>query len=239
MKVTEIITIISSILGSGILSVFGTHILYSNKLKKEINHKGKEIIAKKIQEALCEIRDMELLIKSQEIYDVENILETRGDDVNMIEGEIIYPEIMNDWETFDGFHDNILEKRKDYEKYLSCKVALNLVFIDRYIHQLRLFLKDHGDEAFLPLWGTIFIFDLQRWQQRMDRILIKEINKHTYKLESHETKKWKHLRKKELIKQYENTILYYLKENKCSRRNKRKMEIIKNTLLELGLIKEN
>lgn len=107
---------------------------------------------------------------------------------------------------------------------------MNLVFIDKYIRQLSLFLSEHGGETFLPFWGTIFIFDLQKWQKKMDRILVKEINKYTYKLESHETRKWAKIRKKELIKQFEGTILYYLLTGKCKKRDKKRMEIIKNLL---------
>ena len=44
MKFSEIMTIVSSIFGSGILSVVVSHILYNNKLNKEIHYKGKEKI---------------------------------------------------------------------------------------------------------------------------------------------------------------------------------------------------
>lgn len=45
-------------------------------------------------------------------------------------------------------------------------------------------MSEHGTEADLPIWGTIFIFDLQKWQTHVDKLLIKEINKYNYKLES-------------------------------------------------------
>lgn len=127
----------------------------------------------------------------------------------------------------------IQECRSKYEKNLSVKTALNLVFIDRYIQQLSLFMSEHGGEDLMQFWGTIFIVDLQKWQKRIDKILIKEINQYTYKLESHGTKKWKIMRRKELICQYENTILYYLVNNKCKRRNRKKMEYLKEILHEM------
>ena len=42
------------------------------------------------------------------------------------------------------------------------------------------------------------------------KLLVKEINKTTFKLESHTTKKWELLRKRELEKQWKETLLYYL-----------------------------
>lgn len=239
MKFSEIMTIVSSIFGSGILSVVVSHILYNNKLNKEIHYKGKEKIAENILKALTEFRDLELMIGVQELYDAENEFKNKGYHVNVFEGETIYPAIMNDWESLTEFFYKVQEIRSNYEKYLSCRVALNLVFIDRYIQKLILFIKEHGDEKMMHVWGTIFIFDLQKWQKKIDKILVKEINAHSYELESHETKKWTSLRKKELIKQYENTILYFLIENRCSRKNKKKMQAIKTYLIESKILQED
>lgn len=225
-----IVTVICALLGSSVLNGIITHMLYNNKLKKESKSKGYDMIARDIDESLQFVRDMELQLTIRELYDVESILQQRGSQVNMFGGETIYPAIFNDWNTYNQFYNKIDECRRKYEKNLSVKIALNLVFIDRYISQLVLFLKENGDEELLPFWGTIFIFDLQKWQKRMDKMLVKELNKYIYRLESHETKKWDIMRKRELIGQYESTILYYLLYGKCRKRDKKKMELVKNTL---------
>ena len=62
-------------------------------------------------------------------------------------------------------------------------------------------------------------------------MLVKEINKYSYKLESHASNKWKKLRKKELVKQYESTILHFLLTGTCPLRYKKMMTNLK-TLLE-------
>lgn len=207
IKEINIVTIIGSILSSGVLSVLITHILYSSKLKKDLKLRGNDMIAQNVESSLQFVRNMELIIKTQEIFNVEGEVERRGSGVNVFEGECIYPAIFNDWKSYYEFSDMIQECRKVHEKNLSCRIALNLVFIDRYIYQLGLFLKENGCEDDLPFWGAIFIFDLQAWQTKMDKILVREINKHTYKLESHESKKWKIMRKWILIRQYKKTIL--------------------------------
>lgn len=92
-------------------------------------------------------------------------------------------------------------------------------------------MSENGNEASLPFWGAIFIADLQRWQKKIDKLLVKEINKYSYKLESHASNKWKRLRKKELIKQYESTILHFLLTDKCPLRYKKMMTNLK-TILE-------
>lgn len=225
-----IVTVICALLGSSVLNGLITHILYKNKLEKDLKNKGHDMIAQEIGKSLQFVRDMELLLTVQELYNVQSELAQRGSQVNMLGGEAIYPAIFNDWDAYNSFRNIVHECRNKYEKNLSVKIALNLVFIDRYINQLSLFLKENGGEELLPFWGTIFIVDLQKWQRKMDKMLVKEINKYTYKLESHETKKWTKMRKRELIEQFQSTILYFLLNGECRKRDKKKMEILKNTL---------
>lgn len=234
-----VLAVISTILGSSVINGILTHFLYKNKLKKELQSKGHEMIANEIGESLQFVRNMELKLTVQEIYNVEHELDNRGSQVNLFGGECIYPEIFNNWESYNLFREMIYECRSKYEKNLSVKIALNIVFIDRYINQLSLFMSENGGEDVLPIWGTIFIFDLQKWQKKMDKMLVKEINKYAYKLESHETKKWTRLRKKELTKQYEGTILHYLLTEQCKKKDKEKMEQIKNAINMMFSMKTN
>ena len=219
-----IVTVICAVLGSGALNGLLLHILYKSKLKKEMKAKGDDILAKKIGESLQFVRDMELEIKTQEIFEIDEYLEQSVEDINLFNLNGIYPAIFNDSTSYNEFIGKIDECRRNHEKNLSCKIALNLVFIDRYTRQLGIFMSKNGDEKMLPFWGAMFIYDLQEWQRRMDKLLVKEINKYNYKLESHETRKWRRLRKKEVEKQYEKILLYYLITGKCRLRDRWRME---------------
>ena len=198
-------SIVVAVISSGFLNAIVSQFLYSRKLKNENKFKGNETISKDIGISLKRFRDLELELTRQELYEAEKEFKTNGAKVNMFEQECIYPEIFNNWNSYNVFFDKIQKFREKYEKYLSCEVALNAVYIDRYIMQLGLFMKANGDESMLPDWGTLFICDLQKWQIKVDKLLVKEINKHEYKLESHETKKWGKLRKKIIEKEYKTT----------------------------------
>lgn len=225
MEKNEIIlAVISTILGSSVLNGILTHFLYKNKLKKELQSKGHELIANEIGQSLEFVRNMELLLTIQEIFNISDEINNRGSQVNLFEGECISLEIFNDWDSFNKFVDVVQQCRREHEKNLSVKIALNLVFIDRYIRQLSLFMSEYGKEELMPAFGTIFIVDLQKWQKKMDRLLVKEINRYRYKLESHETIKWRILRKWELERQYERTILHYALTRECRKRDRRKLE---------------
>ena len=223
---------ILAIISSGVLNAIVSHFLYSKKLKQENKYKANAIITKDIGKSLKKVRELELDLTKQEIYDAENEFLQRGSNVNFFEGECIYPEIFNDWKSYNDFHNQIQECRKNYEKFLSCKVALNIVFIDRYIMQLSLFMSENGGEEMLPTWGTLFIIDLHKWQKIMDRLLVKEINKHEYKLESHETIKWKIMRRRIIEKQYKKTILYYLITGNSDIKNRKRNKLIDEVVKE-------
>ena len=228
MQKQEIVfSIISTILGSSVLNGIVTHILYNNKLKKELKYKGNNMIAQDIANSLQAFRNLVSRLGTIEIFQIENELEEHGSQVNLFNDECIYPAIFNSWNSYNEFMDQIHTCRKEHEKNYSCRIALNLVFIDRYIKQLSLFMSEHGTEADLPIWGTIFIFDLQKWQTHVDKLLIKEINKYNYKLESHRTPKWNRLRKKEVEKRYNQTFLHYFLTGQCHWWDKKRMQFAK------------
>ena len=83
----------------------------------------------------------------------------------MFEGEMIYPEVLNDFKTMNEFIEDIQICRKEHEKNFSCRLALYLVYIDRYFQELRLY-SATIQESELPLIGTVLIFDLQEWQKK-------------------------------------------------------------------------
>lgn len=224
-----IITVVGAIFSSGLINIIITHILYNSKLKKEFKYKGNDMLAKDIENSLQFVRNIELEIMKQEVYSFDNIIKQKMQ-INVFNPDCIYPEIFNDWDSYISFMDKIQEIRKVHEKNLPCKIALNIVFIDRYIKQLSLFMSDNGGETMLPFWGTIFIYDLQKWGIKVDRLLVKEINKYIYKLESHNGIKWKLERLKELDRQYKGTILYYLINGKCKRRDRKRMKCIQTCL---------
>ena len=220
-----VVPLITAILGSGLINCILTHILHSNKLRKEVKVKNVSMIAEKVSESLNCFRDIELMLTTIEIYDVEAEIEEKGAKIDMINRNCAYyPAVFNDRESLILFMEKISECRSTCEKYLSCRLALNLVFIERYMMRAVLYARDYEGENLYPTIGAFLIVDLQKWQRRVDKLLVKEINKTTFKLESHTTKKWELLRKRELEKQWKETLLYYLIEGKCSIRKRRKMK---------------
>lgn len=232
-----VVSIFTAVLGSTVINGLLTHLLYSRKLKKDLKFHGNNEIAQSISNSLQEFRKIVLELKKIEIYNIDQRLKDDLNTINFISGEVKYPACFNDWGSLISVIEKIRGCREKYESMMPCKVALNLVFIERYFMQLIVFVKKHGGEKALPNWGTILKYDLDKWIKRTDVMLVKEINKYSYALESHESIKWKRLRKTELVKQFEQTILHYLITGECPFRQKKLMKSVDEVLETL--ISEN
>lgn len=165
MNRKEVITIVVAILSSGVINIFITNILYGRQLRKELKQKGNDKISQDIEKSLQYYRELELKLKTQEIFNFEDRLKDKNSNINMFEGEVIYPEVLNDFKTMNEFIEDIQICRKEHEKNFSCRLALYLVYIDRYFQELRLY-SATIQESELPLIGTVLIFDLQEWQKK-------------------------------------------------------------------------
>ena len=222
-----IFSIISLIFGSGLINGLVSYWLYNGKLKKELISSGNNDIAIDIQKSLKFVRDTELSLKEHDIFDMQSILKAKGTSIKLIEGnETNYISILNSMDSLRAFQYLIEVCRKEHEKNLPLKIGMNLWYIERYLIKLIIFLDCHGGEQFIKFWGTVFIIDFSNWQFKMDKMLVDVINKHNYKLESRDIKKWNKLKRKEIYKQYKNSILYCLCEKNLDNKQKETRDLI-------------
>lgn len=198
-----IISIISAVLGSSVLNGIITHILYNKKLRKEQKVRVQNMVWDKIIEALEQVRTIELKIRVQENYNFQNNLET-GTYVDMFEGFGIYPAVMNDSASFIEFYGLVNDARGKWAKYLDPKVAAYLYYMERYCIELMQYLHKSKLSEDFPRAGTVFIFDLQKWQRNYEKLLVKRINKPKHKVYIEDGRAWKRAKKK-VIKKFWNT----------------------------------
>ena len=227
-KLQLILSVISTVLGSTVLNGILTHILYSRKLKKDKGVKFENMIGEKIAEALLSVARLTKKAKGIEIYDINSELETGSLDV--FNGNTIYPEIMNDVESLNMFMGAISTCRNEQEEYLDCAIALQVVFIDRYITELRVFAGRYGTQQIYPVLGTVIIFDLQKWHKKCDKMLIRRLNKTKCRLEYHGGVKWKILRKWIVERQWKQSWLYQLKNGASKKKNEPMVHMIEKVL---------
>ena len=221
-----ILSLFTAVLSSTVINGLLTHFLYSRKLKKDLKFQGNNEIAQSISNSLQAFRKIVLELKKFEICNIDQKLKDDSNSVDFINGGPIYPACFNNWDSLKSIIEQIRECREKHESMMPCKIALNLLFIERYFMQLTVFVKNHGGEKALPTWGTILAIDLDKWIKRIDIMLVKEINKYSFILESHESKKWKRLRKTELEGQLNQTILHYLITGEFPHRQRKLMKSV-------------
>lgn len=226
-----IITLITGILSSGLINIIITNLLYKHNLKKEQKIGQENMLGEKINNALMQMRDLELQCKVIEIYDAEN--EVLSDKFDAFQVSTVYLGILTDDDSFDKFTKCISRLRREQERYLGYKESALLLFIDRYCFNLKKFA--HKYQLPYQVLGATFLFDFEEWQKCCEKILIKRINKPKYKLYDKNSNKWIREQKKMKKKLWEKTLLYKVT---CGRECE-ELEIVKATILEPDLDKAN
>lgn len=233
----EILLDVIIALFSGGLGVLLTHIFYKAKLKKEQKVRFENVIGDHVASSLLKIRDLELECLSIEMYDIGRLLDEKGDQLNFFEDIPQYLSIFKNWDAYTEYMEKIADARKIYEKYVDCEVSLYLVYIEKYLYQLSMYMVQFNNNALLPALGTIFICDIQKWQIEFDKTLTKKINSNRCKIESHFTKKYKRKRKKIVEKKWERTLLGLIISNMP--KNKKERDVLMMINIFLNEIKSN
>ena len=204
-------TIITAILGSGILSTIISHLLYNQKLKKEQLMKNENGIGKKMREALEEAHELAVKMNAIEIFDIEE--ELKKDSFRTIGGNAYYLEIMTNRNNLIKMQDDISNYRKNYGRYIDCTTALYVLLLEKYLTQLGISLAPYNDR-YWPLWGTLFIVDIQKITRKFEKRLVRRINKQKYKMEFQRGLKWNLLRHFILVRNWNKTLLVRIIDKK-------------------------
>lgn len=206
-----IISVITAVLGSSVINGVVTHMLYNRKLKKDQAMRGQGMIWDKIAEALEKARDIELKSCIHEIYQLED--RVKGTDYLKFFGtETYYLAIMNDPYTFHSFLTEVNDLRNNYGKYLDPSVDAYLYYMQNYTFQLMDYLNKNNITDYRYA-GTLFIFDILKWQQSFEKLLVKRINNPKRKVYIEHNAKWKRITKKLDKKLWRKSYLYTLVEN--------------------------
>ena len=213
MSRTEIIvSIIIAVLGSAGLNGLITHMLYNSKLKKEQKMRAKDIIWEKIVSAFEEIRQLEQKAKEQEIFDFESIFKKEGY-TDFFKDVGHYPAIMDSFDTFFGFFKEVNDARGKLALYIDPEVGAYLYYMHSYSMKLMEYMKKNNLVENYPLAGCFFFQDILNWQTHFDDVIVKRLNRSSYKLYSEHGEKWEKAKKKVEDKLWNESVLCKLINN--------------------------
>lgn len=125
-------------------------------------------MAKQRIEAAKEVKRIEQMANVIEFANITHPELFRG------ESEIVYMSIM---ENFKAFANEINKARATIDDYLSCKVSAYLLYAEKYIMQFMKFIKylEYTENDLYP-FGLLLASDIQKWQRKLDSILVQELN---------------------------------------------------------------
>ena len=206
-----IITVVCSIIGSGVLSAIIAHILYKSKLKKEQNIKFQNMVGEHISDALNKAYELAERLKTAEKYKAYEQMTKSS--FNAFDKRDTYPEIMSGPDELNNFSAEVSNFRSNTEKFLSSKITLDLVYLEQYIYQLNVFVSGFGNSKLFPLLGMVVVPDLDKWYTGFVKKIVKSQNKAKCKMECHFGKRWMRLRKKFVEKRWINSDLYKVINN--------------------------
>lgn len=213
MNRTEIIvSIIIAVIGSAGLNGVITHILYNSKLKKEQKMKAKDAIWSKIVEALEEVRVLEQKARIQEIFDFESIFQSY-EYTDFTSGANRYPAIMGDSSDFFDFFREINGIREKWSRYLDPEIGALLFYMQIYCQRLMEYTSKNKLTDSYPMVGCFVFGDFLTWQVYLDNLIVKRLNKSSYKLYSENGVKWEKMKAKAFNKLWKATVLYKLINN--------------------------
>ena len=167
-----------------------THFFDMRKIKKERHGKYKDTIGENIASALIAVREVALSTKSIEIYQ-HSIDNSPANNTNAIKESVYYPAFMTNKDTLLKMCTSVSEARGKHEPYLDLMSAAYLYVFERYLMNLALYVGKHSYHDELDTLGCVLIIDIQKWEEKFDRHLVKRINQPHYRLFSRHGWIWK------------------------------------------------
>lgn len=176
-----------------------THVFDGRKLKKQQQIAFQESLGKKIVDAYIKTREIILQLETIEALP-ESIQFTR-ENREKAEGLFYYPAIMEDIQTLSEYGIKVSDTRRQFEPYLNNKAAAFLLILERYLMEVATFIGNNELQDKTKRVGILVHPDLQKIEKAFDDVIINEINKPKYYLESKNTWRYK-LTKTALKKKY-------------------------------------
>lgn len=213
-RIEIIVTIVAALVsGGGILSLF----FRKHQLKLQQRANINERLTEKRIAAIEKIIEFEQKANVMEYQDFVHPELFGGDKRTLtnkgLNEHIVYMEIMEDRDKLASFVKELSNIRNNEEKWVSRKVAVFLLYAEKYILEFYSYLTTLNYREFdLYIFGIILAPDIQKWQRALDKTLIKELNEIPLTNEEHTGDDWEY-RKEIMQEEYEKTILFKVVHN--------------------------
>jgi hypothetical protein len=115
--------------------------------------------------------------------------------------------IMEDIQTLSEYGAKVSNARREFDAYLSNKAAAFLLILEQYLMELASFIGNHELQDKTTRVGRLIYPDLHKIEKDFDIVIVNEINKPRYYLESKCTIRYEHLIADFRKKYIDNSVL--------------------------------
>ncbi|MFB5518917.1 hypothetical protein [Enterococcus casseliflavus] len=161
--------------------------LSSWNLRKQNKAGGEMVISKKITEALLIVQKFERQLRTIELMSSVNIEKIFTEESRHI------PAIFFTKENLFDFQNELSSILRNQEQLLDMKTVAFLNAMEKYLTMFMVSFPNTTQSELQEL-GFLFSEDIKIWQVELDKHVIKQINKFSYKLTSLSGKKWDRIR---------------------------------------------
>ena len=182
-----------------------THFFESRKLKKQQDIAFQESLGKRIIDAYIKTR--EVILQLETIEALPESINFSRDNREKAEDLLYYPAIMEDIQTLSEYGIKVSDTRRQFEPYLSNKVAAFLLTLERYLMEVATFIGNYELQNKTKRVGILAHPDLQKIERALDDEIINQINRPKYYLESKRTRRYEHLKAALKKKYIDNSVL--------------------------------
>ena len=182
-----------------------THIFDSKKLRKQQDIAFQESLGKVIIRAYIKTREIVLQLETVEALS-ESIQFSRKNQEKSAELPY-HAAIMEDIQTLSEYGTKVSDARKEFDAYLSNKAAAFLLILEHYLVELASFIGNHELQDKTKHIGRLVYPDLHKIEKDFDIVIVNEINRPRYYLESKCTTQYEYLIADFKKKYIDNSVL--------------------------------
>ncbi len=182
-----------------------THIFDSKKLRKQQDIAFQESLGKVIIRAYIKTREIVLQLETVEALS-ESIQFSRKNQEKSAELPY-HAAIMEDIQTLSEYGTKVSDARKEFDAYLSNKAAAFLLILEHYFVELASFIGNHELQDKTKYIGRLVYPDLHKIEIDFDIVIVNEINRPRYYLESKCTTQYEYLIEDFKKKYIDNSVL--------------------------------
>lgn len=175
----EIITILLSL----IASIVTTLIIHFLSYPKLIFEEKAKLIGKLTEKKIEGISELRALLRALSSYEDLSLTEPPDNIIPELSSKkLLTPTVFYDYSNFTEFYTSLNDLYAECNSYISLRATMHIIYIKQFLIEYLLLCKNYNVSGEVLRWLSLPLYeDLKKRYQKIDAILIRELNRPTTK----------------------------------------------------------